>query len=227
MLMRASARASGAPGQVWMPWPNAMCWRALARSSRNSARVLELARVAVGGAVEHHQRRAGRDLDAADVVGTRVQAEVALDRALEPQALLDEVRDELAVGRAAAAAARGARRAICSAVVEQPDGGLLAGGEQVRGDPHDVDDLGQRAVGERRGGEAGHHVVARLARRSSMYAGELLVEELQRLVRHRRRRRCCRRLPCGAQHAARGTGSWSSSGTPSRSAITSSVNGLA
>ena len=46
---------------------------------------------------------------------------------------------------------------------EQPHGRLLARREQVRGDAHDVDDLGRRAVGERRGGEPGQHVVARLA----------------------------------------------------------------
>ena len=31
-----SARASGAPAQVWMPWPNAMCCRALGRLMSNS-----------------------------------------------------------------------------------------------------------------------------------------------------------------------------------------------
>ena len=33
----ASARASGAPAQVWMPWPKAMCWRPLGRSRRSSS----------------------------------------------------------------------------------------------------------------------------------------------------------------------------------------------
>ena len=37
MLTRASARASGAPGHVWTPWPNAMCCRAFARSTSNSS----------------------------------------------------------------------------------------------------------------------------------------------------------------------------------------------
>ena len=46
---------------------------------------------------------------------------------------------------------------------EQAHGGLLAGGEQVGGDPDDVDDLGRRAVGERRAGQPGEHVAARLA----------------------------------------------------------------
>ena len=74
MLTRASARASGAPGHVWTPWPNAMCWRALARSTSELVGVLEAARVAVGGAVEHHHRRAGRDVDAADASSARATA---------------------------------------------------------------------------------------------------------------------------------------------------------
>ena len=37
MLMRPSARASGAPGHEWMPRPNAMCSLVFGRSTRNSA----------------------------------------------------------------------------------------------------------------------------------------------------------------------------------------------
>ena len=58
--------------------------------------------------------------------------------------------------------------------------------------------------------------------------GEPVVEELQRLVRHRCRGRC--RLPgrrAACPGAPRGTSSWSASGTPSRSAMTSSVKGFA
>ena len=66
MLTRPSARASGAPGQVWTPCPNAMCWRAFARSGSELVGPLEAARVAVRGAGEHHHGRAGRDVDAAD-----------------------------------------------------------------------------------------------------------------------------------------------------------------
>ena len=66
MLMRPSARARGEPGHVWMPNPNARWWRALARSTRNSVGLLEVPRIPVRGAVQHHQRGAGRDLDPAD-----------------------------------------------------------------------------------------------------------------------------------------------------------------
>ena len=62
----ASARASGAPAQVWMPWPKAMCWRPFFRSSSQLVGRSNSPRVAVGGAGQHHDRRAGRDLGAAD-----------------------------------------------------------------------------------------------------------------------------------------------------------------
>ena len=142
MLTRPSARASGAPGQVCTPCPNAMCWRAFGAVDDELVRVLEAARVAVRGAGEHHHRRAGRDVDAADGRRDARQPEVALDRALEPQRLLDEVRDAravvaqelLEVGSLAEQLERGR---------EEPHRRLLAGREQVRGDAHHVDDLRQ------------------------------------------------------------------------------------
>ena len=45
-----------------------------ARSTSELVGVLEAARVAVGGAVEHHHRRAGRDVDAADASSGRATA---------------------------------------------------------------------------------------------------------------------------------------------------------
>ena len=110
IVMRPSARASGAPGHVCAPWPNAMCWRALARSTWNSA---------------GHSNRRGSWLAAPFTTITVVpagtvtpptlggdarEAEVALHRALDAQALLHEVRDEVAVRRAAVAGGRGRRR---------------------------------------------------------------------------------------------------------------------
>ena len=56
---------------------------------------------------------------------------------------------------------------------EQARRRLAAGREQVRGDAHDVDGLGQRAVGEGRRGEPGDHVVARLRAAVLDVPGEL------------------------------------------------------
>ena len=60
-------------------------------------RALERARVAIGGAREHHDGVAGADADAGDVGRATRHPELALERALEPQHLLDERRDEAAV----------------------------------------------------------------------------------------------------------------------------------
>ena len=65
-LTRPSARASGPPGHEWAPRPNAMWACALGAVDAELGRALEPPRVAVGGAVEQHHRRAGRDVDAAD-----------------------------------------------------------------------------------------------------------------------------------------------------------------
>src|SRR5262249_61041664 len=56
-------------------------------------RVLEVARISIGGAVDDHDRRAGRDGDVPDPRRYPCHAEVALDRALEPERLLDERGD--------------------------------------------------------------------------------------------------------------------------------------
>ena len=61
-------------------------------------------------------------------------------------------------------------------------GGLLACREQVARDQGDVVDVGDRPVGEGRGGQAGHHVVARVPPAIFDVRGEPVVEELQRLV---------------------------------------------
>ena len=48
-----SIRASAAPRQKWMPWPNAR-WRLSVRSRSSLVRLLELARVPVGG-IDHQE----------------------------------------------------------------------------------------------------------------------------------------------------------------------------
>ena len=118
------------------------------------------------------------------VVGTRRQPEVALDRALEPQRLLHEARDETAVV-AQQLLEDGAFAEQLERGREEAHGGLLAGREQVGGNAHHVDDLGQRAVGERRGRETRDHVVLRVPPAILDVAGEPGVEELQRTMAHR------------------------------------------
>src|SRR4029079_15932014 len=93
--------------------------------------VLEAARVAIRGAVEHHQRRARGDLDTRQRARDARQAEVTLDRALVPQRFLDEVRDAIVLVahrllqfRALAHEDEGGR--------EEANGRLLARREQVR-----------------------------------------------------------------------------------------------
>ena len=185
MLTRPSARASGAPGQVWMPCPNARCWRALARSTSNSSG-------SRSGAGRGWRRRsapspwcpAGMSTPPT-VVGTRRQPEVALDRALEAQRLLDEVRDAVAVVAEQLLELRVARRSA---------GARSRAG--ARWSP------GRRRTGWRRcrttsitsGIEpSGNVAVARPVSTSSArlappvldVRGEPLVEELERAVRHR------------------------------------------
>ena len=73
---------------------------------------------------------------------------------------------------------------------QQPHGRLLTAGEEVGRDQRRVLHLGSRAVRERRRGQAGQHVVARVLAAILDVLAEPLVEELERLVRdllvHRR-----------------------------------------
>ena len=229
IVMRPSARASGAPGQVCAPWPNARCWRALARSTSKSAGHSKRRGITVRGAVDDHHGGARGDLDAAELGRHAREPEVALHRALDAQALLDEVRDALPVlaqlllqlGVVADALQRGA---------EEAHRRLLTGGEEVGGDARDVDGLGDRAVGKRRGRHAGHHVVARCAPAVLDVRRELLVEELERVVRERLgagARRRCRSLRASPAPSRARNSSWSLSGTPSRSATASMRERLA
>ena len=146
--------------------------------------MLEAAGVAVRGAVDDHDGGARGDRDAAELGRHAREPEVALHRALDAQALLDEVRDELAVLAQQLLELRVVADALQRGA-EEAHGRLLTGGEEVGGDARDVDGLGDRAVGERRGRHAGQHVVARLAPAVLDVRGELLVEELERVVRQR------------------------------------------
>ena len=135
-LTRPSARASGPPGQEWAPRPKAMWACALGRSMRNSA---------------GHSNRRGSRLAAplssitgvpagmsTPPIGRRAagEAEVGLHRALDPQHLLEEVRDAVAVG-AQLVLQLGVLGEVLQRGGEQAGGRLLAGGEQERRGAHD------------------------------------------------------------------------------------------
>jgi hypothetical protein len=108
MLILPSARANGPPGQEWTPRPNAR-WACVGPVDAELLRALEPPGVAVGGAVEQHDRCAGRDVDAGDGRRAPGQTEVRLHRALDPECLLDEIGDPSRVP-AARPGARGARQ---------------------------------------------------------------------------------------------------------------------
>ena len=59
----------------------------------------------------------------------------------------------------------------------------MAGGEEIGGDEGDVLGVGRRPVGERGRGQAGHHVVARVLAAVDDVLGELVVQELEWVVR--------------------------------------------
>ena len=147
-------------------------------------RILEAARVAVGGPVDHHQRAAGADGFLADGGRHPRQPEVALDRALDAQAFLDEVRQQAAV-LAQPALDVGAVPHHLQRGAEQPHGRLLSGREDIGGHPHDVSDLGHRPVRERRRRQPGQHVIARLGPTVFDVGREDLVEVFQRSLGQR------------------------------------------
>ena len=186
---------------------------------------LELPRVAVGRAVEQHDRGAGGDLDTADRRRAAGQAEVGLHRALDPQHLLEEVGDPVAVGPELVLQL-GVLGQVLERGREQPGGRLLAGGEQERRGPHHRGDLRRRAVGVGGQRQVGEHVLAGLAPPVLDVLGEPLVEPGQRvlpraaLLAGADLARRCRLSPKPSRKRW-----WSSSGTPSRSATTSMAKG--
>ena len=195
MLTRVSMRASGPPGQLWTPRPKARCSRALPRSTRNSAGSSKRRGSRLAAPLSTIRVAPAGMSTPATVVRPPGEPEVAFDRGLDAERLLDEVRDELTPLPEELLQVRTLADELQGGA-EQPHRRLLSGGEEVGGDADHVDDLGQLAVGERRGGQRREHVVARLAPAVLDVAAEAVVEPLQRAVRHRCpsccRRRCCR-----------------------------------
>ena len=144
-------------------------------------RVLEDPPVAAGRAVQEHDDGAGRELESAELGRPLRQAERALDRRLDAQRLLDELRDEREV-LAQPLLQLGVVGDALHADAHELDGRLLACGEEVRGDAGDLDRLGDRAVGERREGHPGQHVVLRVGAALLDAGDEVLVEPLEGAV---------------------------------------------
>ncbi len=150
-------------------------------------RVLELARVAVRGAVDAASPSCppgGRPRRSSSGRGTGGTHPGSGSRAA---GLLDEASGCASRSSRSSCWQLGTLADHLEHRAEQARRGLLAGREEVGGDQHDVVDLRQRPVGEGRGGQLGHHVVARCAASVLDVGREALVEELQRLVRHRSR----------------------------------------
>ena len=97
-LMRPSARASGRAGAGVVAAAERDVGLRVRPVDAELGRALEPPRVAVGGAVQQHHGRARGDVDAADGRGPAGEPEVGLHRALDPEHLLEEVRDAVAVG---------------------------------------------------------------------------------------------------------------------------------
>ena len=174
-LTRPSARANGPPGQAWAPRPNAMCDLRVRAVDVELRRTFEPPGVAVGGSVEQHDRRSGRDVDAAERRAAAGETEVGLHRALDPEHLLEEARDVLAV-RPELVLELGLLGEVLQRGREQTGGRLLTCGEQEGGRSHDRDDLGRGSVGVRRERQIGQHVLARLAPPVLDVLGEPVVE---------------------------------------------------
>ena len=181
MVTRPSARASGAPAHVWIPCPKAMCCRAFGAVDVELVGMVEHPGVPVAGAGDEHERRPGGDVDAAELGGDAGHPELGSQRALEPEGLLNEVGDLLAV-RPHGLLEVGSLAQHAQRERQQPHGGLLAAGEEVGGDQGGVLGLGSRAVREGRGGQAGEDVVSGRVAAILDVLVEALVEEFQGLV---------------------------------------------
>jgi hypothetical protein len=130
--------------------------------------VFELARIPVGGAVGDIQESAGRNIDAADLGRPLRQSEVSFDRPLYPQAFLDKIGDETAI-LAKALLEIGAIADHLESVAEQSHRGFLPGGEQVGGNPRDIERLRHRAIGKVAAASFVRISPFGLRRRSSIY----------------------------------------------------------
>ena len=208
MLMRASARARGPPGQECTPRPKAMCDWAFSRSRRNSA---------------GHSKRRGSRLAAPLRSITGVPAAMStpatvVDRVVRRKSVFTGLSMRsassmklgiLSLCSRSSSWSSGCRARCRMRVGEEPGGGLLAGGEQEGGGAHDGGDLGRGAVGVGGEGQVGEHVLAgrrrdgpRGSRRSSRRARPAGSAARRAGCRRRPRRRpCSGRSPRGTAGA--------------------------
>ena len=176
---RASARASGAPGQVWIPRPKAMCCRAFDRA---------------GSKVLGSVNRRGSRLAAAwttisvepDGTSTPPRVTGSLDSRKSPLTGLSKRSASSMKLPTLERSARSSRldvRAITEDLqggTEQPHGGLLTGRIEVGRNPGHIAGIGHRAVGEGRRGHLREHVTAGVGPTVLDVGDELVVEVFQR-----------------------------------------------
>ena len=145
--------------------------------------VLEEAGVAVRRPREDEDAGPRRDLDTGELRPHAGHAELASQRTLGPQCLFDEVRDAITVCADQPLEVRVLAEHL-EGEGEEADRRLLAGGEEVGGDEGHVLHVGSGPVRERGGSETRHDVVSRVAAPVRDVRHELVVEELEGLVRH-------------------------------------------
>ena len=155
-----------------------MCALALGRSTWNSAGSSKRRGSRLAAPLSSMTGVPGGDVDPADRGGPPGEAEVGLDRALDPQGLLDEARDALVAARSSSCSSGYSDRYF-NADGEQPCCRLLAGREQEVAVRTTEVTSGMVPSGIRGLGQVGQHVVAGWRRRSSMYGGEPFVEPRQ------------------------------------------------
>ena len=146
-------------------------------------RVLEAPGIAVGGAVQQHDRCAGRNVHAADGRRTAGETEVGLHRALDAQGLFDEARDELFV-RPELVLELGVLGEVLQRNGEQACGRLLTGGEQEGRGAHHGGHVGHGPVRVRRQRKVGQDVLSGLAPSVLDVLCEPFVEPRQRIEPH-------------------------------------------
>ena len=163
--------------------------------------------------------------DAGEARIAQGQAEGALDGTLEAQALLDEVRDRLGIASSSSATV-GLLAENPHSRGEQARRRLLPGGEDDGGEADDVHHLGELSIGEPDAGQPAHDVVARRSAALLDVAAEVGRQVREHLIASVPALEGLRPCPFCPPSQPRNV-SWSSRGTPSRSAITSRVKGFA
>ena len=194
-IVAISSRASDAPRQWWMPWPNARCGLGSRPTSKRSGSA-NTGLVAVRGRVPVRRLLAGPDRDAAELDVPGRGPAVVGGRARPPQDLLDRGRAQRTVGAQPVPLPRPLGEGEHSSR-DRVAGRLAAGGEQQ------AEERAELGVGEPALDHGRQQVVGRVAPASRPPA-----------PRRRRASRC--RRPRGRRTPRRGRGRGSRGSSTSR-----------